>query len=49
MFIILLILLILTILITRKTIKYLNKIYQEHHNVDVLDDLTHFPNFYNGK
>lgn len=43
-------LLIIMILIATKSYKYFKKVYQEYHQIDILETETkNFPNFYNGK
>ncbi len=50
MFIILLLLIILIILNIIKSCEFFKKVYQEYHQIDVLETETkNFPNFYNGK
>lgn len=50
MFIILLLVIIFIILMFKNITQHLNKIYDEHHQLDVFEmEPTSFPNFYNGK
>lgn len=46
----LLVLLVALIVLFFKSCEYLNKIYQEYHQIDVLEtEQSYFPNFYNNK